>query len=469
MSRRVHIFGISGATWTMMDPLLQAGELPAIASLIARGCRGTLSSVRVGDDKHFRPQIAWPTIATGVEPNHHGVTRFFHTADDLLVPTLWDRFQEAGLTVGLFGWPITWPVRPIKGFNIPGYDGRDSTTWPAEYGFIRELDRRQKAVRRKGNALGKLPFSESVGLISKLVRGGVRASSFLGLLRDAADIGIRAPDELRPLLLRHARLKISTDIFANLFQRHQPDFSAFVTFLVDYASHRFWLFHEPQRFADAPATIPPRLRSALPDAYRAVDRALGRILKTLGPEAIVAVLSEHGMAAEEISTEIGPWHFILQPGTIKEFVGLDASMPAVPVARWIAFRPPAEKFQEVATRLSEVRLEGTNVPLFQIDLHRGEVILKLALWRDVLRGREELESLRVSYGDRTIPFTELARRFGRRRSAMHAEDGILILAGDGIRHGRLDRARLIDVALTLLKGIGIDRTDGLEGTVLDVF
>jgi arylsulfatase A-like enzyme len=310
----------------------------------------------------------------------------------------------------------------------------------------------------------------------------------------AIDIRTRAPDELRPLLLRHARLEISTDIILKLRRKHSPEFCAFVTFLVDYASHRFWMFQEPDRFADAPKQIPPRLKGAVADAYRAVDRALARILKTLDSNTIVAVLSEHGMAAEEVSTEIGQWHYVLRPGKLKEFVDVDPAMPAAPVARWIAFRPPAEQIDQIADRFREVRIDGTDLPLFQIDVHRGEVIVKLALWRKDLdriakprsgqgappsalggvavpnvHAHESLESLQVRFRDRALPFTSIAQRFGRRRSAMHAEDGVLIVAGPGIKHGALDRARLIDVAPTLLHAAGIDGSHGLDGAVLDVF
>src|SRR3954470_2656421 len=224
--RRVFVFGISGATWRLIDPLLAGGRLPTLASLIARGCRATLCSTRVAGDKHFRPQIAWPTIATGVEPEEHGVTRFYHTADDVRVPTLWDRFSEAARTVGLFGWPIPWPVRPINGFIIPGYDGRDPSTFPAQYAFLRSLDRRQHAARRGARAAGSLQLAWN------LLRGGVRDRTLFRLAGSAADMRLRAPSELRPLLARRARLDISTDIFLKLYRRHSPDFAAFVTFLV---------------------------------------------------------------------------------------------------------------------------------------------------------------------------------------------------------------------------------------------
>ena len=250
LARHIFVFGISGATWRMIDPLIAQGRLPALASLIARGCRATLHSTKVEGDKHFRPQIAWPTIATGVTPEKHGVTRFYHTADDCIAPTIWDRFSDAGLRVGLFGWPITWPVKPVNGFIIPGYDGRDPATFPAEYSFLRELDRRQHAASGKQN---------SSGLIGKLLRGGVKPSTFARLALAAARIKTLTPRELRPLLMRQARLEISTDIFLKLCRTHDPDFAAFVTFLVDYAEHRFWMFQQPQQFSDAPKQIPRRL------------------------------------------------------------------------------------------------------------------------------------------------------------------------------------------------------------------
>jgi arylsulfatase A-like enzyme len=89
---------------------------------------------------------------------------------------------------------------------------------------------------------------------------------------------------------------------------------------------------------------------------------------------------------------------------------------------------------------------------------------------------ETLESLKIRYRDRVEPFTWLADRFGRRRSAMHAEAAVLIVAGPGIRHADLGRVNLIDIAPTLLRAAGIDwqKTDAgescrLHGAVLDLF
>jgi hypothetical protein len=449
--------------------LLEGGRLPAIKALLDRGVRARLLSTRVEGDKHFRPQIAWPTIATGVEPAKHRVTRFFHTGDDIAVPTIWEHFQQSGRRVGLFGWPISWPVRPVDGFLIPGYDGRDPATWPSAYSFIRTLDRRAAAARDGREIIGRLPLVETFRLLKNFIRGGMRVSTFLRLICSTIDICMLAPDELRPQLLRHAKLEISVDLFLKLLLKHAPDFAAFVTFLVDYTEHRFWMFQEPDKFADAPMEIAPRLASAVADSYVAVDRSLGKLLAQLDPQTITVVLSEHGMAVEPSSPEIGPWHWVLRPVQLKEFVGMDPTISAVPVARWIAFRPPADQQATIADRFRSVRVAGMDLPLFTVDVHRGEVIVKLALRRKTLLHREELESLQVRYNGRTVPFTEIAQRFGRRRSAMHTENAILIVAGPGVRHADIGTARLIDIAPTLLKAAGINASNDLDGRVLDVF
>ena len=71
MSRRVILFGLDGATYTVLDDLVQRGVMPYFGAFRARSASGTLMSVV----PPLTPP-AWTTMVTGRLPGHHGITNF---------------------------------------------------------------------------------------------------------------------------------------------------------------------------------------------------------------------------------------------------------------------------------------------------------------------------------------------------------------------------------------------------------
>src|SRR5436189_6127990 len=65
---RVLVIGWDGADWRILDPLLERGVLPNLASLIERGGRAVLRSTLP-----THSWTAWPSFLTGVDPAEHGV------------------------------------------------------------------------------------------------------------------------------------------------------------------------------------------------------------------------------------------------------------------------------------------------------------------------------------------------------------------------------------------------------------
>ncbi len=61
--RKVMIIGLDGADWQVMDPLLKAGRLPALAGLLRRGVRADLRS-----NTPMLSPLLWTTVATGKAP-----------------------------------------------------------------------------------------------------------------------------------------------------------------------------------------------------------------------------------------------------------------------------------------------------------------------------------------------------------------------------------------------------------------
>ncbi|MCB9765475.1 MAG: alkaline phosphatase family protein [Alphaproteobacteria bacterium] len=124
----VMVFGIDGGDWRVMDPLLERGELPNLAALIARGRHGVLRSM-----EPMASPVIWTTIFTGMTPEGHGLVDWNRSdARSRRVPMLWDIFgahARSSLTVNV---PGSWPPHPvlygrlISGFPIPGLTSGDT-------------------------------------------------------------------------------------------------------------------------------------------------------------------------------------------------------------------------------------------------------------------------------------------------------------------------------------------------------
>jgi len=458
----VLVFGISGATWSIIDPMLRAGELPVLAGLCARGVRATLTSRPTAGDHYPRPQTAWATIATGCGPERHGVTRFYHEGADLRERPIWALYAERGLRVGMFGWPGTWPPPVVDGFVVPSHLARDTRTWPAELGWIKGIEQRYQAGERGARSGARISrTTREAASFLRTAEAPLRSSVRIAATAVAA---ARSRPEERALLLRYARLDMTTALFAGLLRRYRPHLAAYVTFLVDFASHRYWHYMDS---IDAP----PRLSRAVREAYARTEAALGRLLRSLPSDSTVFVLSEHGMAPEPDSAELGDTRYLLDGRAIAALAGLPPDTVVCPIARWIAYRSLSGHVgEEAASLLKCIVVVETGRPLLSV--HRNgvaEVVVRLSLPPELPRYREGgLDRLTVACGDRRVGFLDVARPAGRVRSAMHDQDAVLVAAGPRIRRGGdAGVGSLEDVLPTVLRAAGLAPPAALDGRALE--
>lgn len=114
---RVAIIGIDGGDWRVLDPMIQAGELPTIAGLIERGTHGVLNSI----EPMYSP-VVWTTIFSGMTPTEHGISDWYSaTAANRKVPLLWEivgASDEPAITLNV---PGSWPARPFPGAIVAGF------------------------------------------------------------------------------------------------------------------------------------------------------------------------------------------------------------------------------------------------------------------------------------------------------------------------------------------------------------
>ena len=116
------LLGIDGATFDVLDPLMRAGAMPALARLTAAGTRAVLRSTVPA----LTPP-AWTSMVTGRGPGAHGIFDFFRkhsatslhfgfvTSREVACPSLWSMATDAGLRSTVLNFPLTFPPPKIAG------------------------------------------------------------------------------------------------------------------------------------------------------------------------------------------------------------------------------------------------------------------------------------------------------------------------------------------------------------------
>src|SRR5918992_3666598 len=96
MTRDVLLIGLDGATFDVLDPLMNEGAMPVLRELIDSGTRATLRSTVPA----LTPP-AWTSLVTGRGPGSHGIFDFFRkdsessplfrflTSHDVECPSIW--------------------------------------------------------------------------------------------------------------------------------------------------------------------------------------------------------------------------------------------------------------------------------------------------------------------------------------------------------------------------------------------
>lgn len=473
------MIGLDGGTFQLLDPLIAAGELPFLRSLIERGVSAPLISVYPS-----KTIPAWYSFATGLDPGALGIFGFTEPnggpGKSRLVQgyrpaeALWDRLSRQGHRVGVLNFPVR-SGHPINGYLIPGMFGENPSTYPP--------DVRQRLEEGLGEPLvAELPpYHESD-------RNGWLALATQGVLQRAAAAEF-LQDQFRP------------DFLFVLFRE------------TDRVEHQHWVECE-----SGPARMPPDLLAF----WRAVDAACARIdraFRSQGEPAVTLVISDHGHGPASAEFFTNRW--LMQEGFLRLRPGAESVrrqllsrillaserfrttrriVRAVAdrlrtgeddrrVDRWIGGDPT---FEGMADRIDWDRTEAYSYPVPEgIYLNRYRTDRSPAEQRATL---DEIRRRLESYPDARIEVLDPSQIYREVRtpaapglllrvngmetdlrmdfsyptpllshrpgffygSGVHRMDGILIGAGNGSSHGaKVGPFSLLDVAPTVLEGMGL--------------
>lgn len=490
------IIGLDGATFDLIKPWQEAGHLPNLAALMARGAYRDLASTL--------PPVtspAWPTFMTGCNPGKHGVFDFIQpsgsdfslvNASKIKQPTIWQRLSDAGLRVGVLNVPVTYPPSPLNGFMISGI------------------------LSPKG---GEICYPAD--LID-------RYEERLGPYRLAPDIqyknGIEEEyiDDIQDLIRAHGEWALT------LMSEEAWDVLMVHFIALDIMMHAMWRFSDPIH----PRYEPSPYQNAIRDGYQLVDEYIGRMLNQLPEETTVLVMSDHGF---------GPLHsivnlnlFLMQKGLLK------LKRDPWTQLKSFAFRlglTPANIYrlleradlQNIATRVSKDtrnRVVGKFLSFDSVDWsntvaysmgHVGQIYLNIAgrepfgivkqseipsVRRQVVDALQELRDAdgrpliskivareETYFGPfegqgpdlhlvidnyRMIAFPlfatdgKIITKQIRGDSGCHRREGVFIASGHGIRQaGSVDEADILDLAPTIMHLLGQPVPRSMDGRVLE--
>lgn len=420
------VVGIDGGEWKVIRDLWEQDRLPNFRRIADEGATATLRT------RYTASPIIWTTIATGVEPQAHGITDFVVPTPEGNVPVsstvrrapaLWNMLTRVRRPVAVLGWWASWPAEEVSGVVVSDrvLTTEDDRVHPPDL-----LPRVEELIRQARTDPGGFAANEATAGRDRLMDLAAR-----DLVDDDFD-----------LMLIYFRG-------------------------VDIASHHHWKHYRPGAFADDPSSPEDvdRLKDAIPREYEAVDRALGALLEA-APDANLLVISDHGfkpahperirvlLDAEELLDRLGFADDLrVYPGPDHEHV------------RGLFFHPDDEaRRAEIRSRLERALGRITyahGAPAFQVRNRRhddgpGDFAL-------LIRRRQATQELLLD-GD-PEPLDGVVRQVTH-ISGTHSESthGIFLATGPDVQpDADLEGIHIHDMAPTMLFGLGLPVAENFAG------
>jgi hypothetical protein len=449
---RMLVLAIPGLSWDVADEMIERGQMPNLTAVRKSGAWGDLRGSRP-----LGPAAVWTTVATGQTSDEHGAVGFSASSRDVKARRLWEILEDRGWSIGVFGWPATWPIRDVDGFLVPAVSDAGTDAYPPELSFIRELAMSEK-VRQ----------SRSWGTYCRYGVLGIRYGARLRPITEAAgDLLIdplrgRSLDAANVFAKRKIRAKLDCDYFVELRRRQPTDFAAFYTNIVHVAQAYFWKYHEPAAFEGVSPDDIARYGESVHDSYRIVDACIGRILEEASDDQLVVVISDHGA---EAVTDVSRRTLSLRLESVLATMRLSDVVEATNLGARAYLRPKPgyEGNQGRIQRLfATARVGRTDRSAFQSWVDEwGNVVV--TVHPEV---GENLSDTLLFQGGR-CELSEVIRAADMQESGQMNETGALAITGRGVSPGRLDGAQLLDIMPTLLVLNELDLAADLSGDVLE--
>ena len=165
---RVYVVGLDGATWDVIDPLIERGKLPIFKALKEGGAWARLRT--------FDPTLSavvWTSIATGKTMIKHGIVDWTYvnrqniqvpySSSEKRTPSIWEMMDECGLRSVVLNWFVTYPPDAVRGVMV-------SDSFPA--GVLKALAGKGDPKDLADTVYPRREFAKLYGILSGMSAAG---------------------------------------------------------------------------------------------------------------------------------------------------------------------------------------------------------------------------------------------------------------------------------------------------------
>jgi predicted AlkP superfamily phosphohydrolase/phosphomutase/tetratricopeptide (TPR) repeat protein len=294
---RVLLIGWDAADWKVIQPLLDAGEMPNLARLIAGGMHGNIATLYPA----LSPML-WTSIATGKRAYKHGIHGFVEPLPDgsgvrpitLLsrqTKAVWNILNQNGYRSIVAGWWPSHPAEPLNGVMVSNH-------------FSQPVGPPDKIPPLPAGTIH--PASLAKSLAELRVNPMELTGEFLRLFVPNYDQVDQAKDKRLHMLGKIIAETMSIHAVATeLLETQEWDFAGIYYSGLDHFGHGFMSYHPPRLPRISPADF-EIYQHVIANAYRYHDAMLGTLLNFADDNTTVILMSDHGFHPDDQRPEYIP-------------------------------------------------------------------------------------------------------------------------------------------------------------------
>jgi predicted AlkP superfamily phosphohydrolase/phosphomutase len=317
------VLGIDGATWRVIQPVIDRGGAPALARLSGTGVRGRVdaqwppqfwsapawSAILTGHDRAitgvhedlsvqaaglplfqlplgFEPLLNAPLFVEAVLMYYDVIEPMPTPRPHLAVPPIWERLALGGDRVAVVGMPFTYPATGPAAWVVSDRVGID--LW------------RLMSVAPGERKLATHPAVETNGLMSWFENDAAAHAPMLARLFPQLNWPMPGDTFFHPVDVLRQVVRDTEGMFGASKWIIQTDPAVNVLFVYvgsfDNVAHAFWQYRFPEEFPDTPPD-PKDIEALGPVMDRYVeylDEHVGRLIASFPRPPNVVLVSDHG-------------------------------------------------------------------------------------------------------------------------------------------------------------------------------